>query len=61
MSGEAVAGRELGAPLAQVGEAENRVDQIIAHAHRLSLAATHDFPGEPVGARLVSVVTKNFG
>jgi hypothetical protein len=41
--------------------AANRIDQIVAYVHRLTVAATHDFPSEAVGLWLVSVVAKNVG
>jgi hypothetical protein len=38
-----------------------RIDEIVAYVHRLTVAATHDFPSEAVGLWLVSVVAKNVG
>jgi hypothetical protein len=41
--------------------AADRIDEIVAYVHRLTVAATHDFPSEAVGLWLVSVVAKNVG
>ena len=37
------------------------IDEIIAYAHRLSSAATHDLTREPAGTWLVTVIAKNVG
>src|SRR2546423_2939138 len=41
--------------------AANRVDEVIAYAHRFSRAPAHDLPGESAGTWLVSKVVKDAG
>ncbi len=53
--------REVSRTRARPERAADRIDEIVAYVHRLTVAATHDFPSEAVGLWLVSVVAKNVG